>query len=90
MLPYETPGNSNQLQVFMRDVKKLASRTDILAKCAIFDNTPADEWFGPKVFVPWDFLKNIISTIWDSFHGGESPSYDFFFSVTDGQSANHY
>ena len=33
-------------------------------------------------------LKNLTSTIWDSFHGSASPSYDIFFSVTDGQNAN--
>ena len=36
-----------------------------------------------------ELLKRVlISIIWDSFHGGESLSYDFFFSVTDGQNAN--
>ena len=39
-----------------------------------FDNTPAEKWFGLRIFVPWNFLKNLISTIWDSFHGGASPS----------------
>ena len=40
------------------------------------------------MFVPWNFLNKLISTIWDSFHGGASPSYDLFFNVTDGQNAN--
>ena len=48
--------------------------TDILVKSAIFDNTPAEKWFGLRILVPWNFLKNLISTIWDSFHGGASPS----------------
>ena len=65
------------------------SRTDILAKSAIFDHTPVEKWFGPRIFVQsGNFLKNLISTIWDSFHGGASPSYDLFFNVTDGQNAN--
>ena len=55
-----------------------ASRMDILVKSVIFDNTPAEKWFGPRFFVPWNFLKNLISTIWESFHYG----------VTDGQNAN--
>ena len=41
-----------------------------------------------RFFVPWNFLKNLISTIWDSFHGGASPSYDLYFCVTDRQNAN--
>ena len=41
MLPYQTPGISNQALVFMRDVKMFASWMDILVKSAIFDNTPA-------------------------------------------------
>ena len=61
-----------------------ASRTDILVKSAIFDNTPAEKWFSPRLFVPWNFLKKLISTI----HGGEGLSYDLFFNVTDGQNAN--
>ena len=85
MLAHQTPGISNQALGFMRDVKMFASRTDILVKSAIFDNTPAEKWFGPKGFVPWNFLKNPISTIWDRFDGGASLSYDPFFSVTDGQ-----
>ena len=28
------------------------------------------------------------STIWDSFHGGASPSYGLSINVTDGQNAN--
>ena len=73
----------------MRDVKILASWTDILGKSASFYNTHAKKWFGPSIFVTWNFLKNLrISTIWDSFHGGASPSYDLFFSVADGQNAN--
>ena len=32
--------------------------------------------------------ENRISTIWDSFHDGASPSYDIFYNVTDGQNAN--
>ena len=59
-----------------------------MAKSAIFGNTPAGKWFGPRIVVPWNFLKNLISTIWDSFHVGASPSYDFFFRVTDGQNSN--
>ena len=50
MLPHQTPGISNQAQVFIRDVKMFASRTDILVKSAIFDNTPAGKWFGPRFF----------------------------------------
>ena len=37
------------------------------------------------MFAPWNFPKNLISIIWDSLDGGESPSYD---SVTDEQNAN--
>ena len=69
MLPYQTPGISNQALVFMRDVKMFASWTDIFVKSAIFDNTPAEKWFGPRIFVTWNFLQNLISTFWDSFHG---------------------
>ena len=61
---------------------------DILAKSAIFDHTRAEKWLGPRMFVPWNFLTNLISTIWDSFHGGASHSYDLFFNVTDGQITN--
>ena len=50
MLPYQTPGNSNQALVFMRDVKMFASRTAILVKSANFDNTHAEKWFGPRLF----------------------------------------
>ena len=88
MLSYKKRGISNQVLVFMRDVKIFVSQTDILAKSAIFDNTPVEKWFDPRIFVPWSFLKNLIPTIWDSFHGGASPPYGFFFSVTDGQNAN--
>ena len=63
------------------------SRTDISVKIVIFDSTPAEQSFGPRIVVPWNFLKNLISTIWDSVHGGERPSYDLFFSVTDGEYA---
>ena len=87
-LLYQTPGISNQALVFVRDIKMFTSRTDILAKSAIFDNTPAEKWFGPSIFASWNFLKDPISTLWDSFHGGESPSYDFFICVMDGQNAN--
>ena len=52
MLPYQTPGISKQALVFMRDVKMFASWTSILVKSAIFDNTPAETWFGPRFFVP--------------------------------------
>ena len=49
ILPYQTPGISNQALVFMRDVKMFTSRTDILVKkSAIFYNTPAKKWFGPR------------------------------------------
>ena len=41
-----------------------------------------------KNSVPWNFLTNLISTIWDSFHGAASPSYDLFFNETDVQNAN--
>ena len=82
------PGISNQALVFMRDVKMFAERTDILAKSVILGNAPAEKWFGLRFVVPWDFLKNLFSTSWDSFHGGANPSYYFFFSVTDGQNAN--
>ena len=57
------------------------TESDILAKKAIFDNTPAYKWFGPRICAPCNFLKNLIFTIWDSFHGGESPLCYFFFSV---------
>ena len=73
MLPYQTPEISNQALVFMRDVKMFASLTDISVKSAIFDNIPAGKWFGPRFCVPSNFLKNLISTTWDSFHGGASP-----------------
>ena len=69
------PRISNQAVVFMRDVKKFASQTDISVKSAIFDNTPAERWFGLKMFVPLNFLENLISAIWDRFIGGASPSY---------------
>ena len=52
MLPHQTPGIANQAQVFMRDVKMFASRTDILLKSAIFGNAPAGKWFGPRFVVP--------------------------------------
>ena len=41
-------------------------------------------------FCTLELSEELISTIWDSFHGGASPSYmyDFFFSVMDGQNAN--
>ena len=42
---------------------------------------------------PWNFLKNLIATIWDSFHGGASGKpiiYDLLFRATDGQNANPY
>ena len=44
---------------------------DILAKCVIFINTPAENGSVENV-VPWNFLKNLIYTIWNSFHGGAS------------------
>ena len=28
-----------------------------LVKSAIFNSTPAEEWFGPRFCVPWNFLK---------------------------------
>ena len=71
----------------MRDVKMFASRTDILAKSAIFGNTPVEKWLVWE-FCTLELSEEPSSTIWDSFYGGESPTYDFFFSVTDGQSAN--
>ena len=40
MIPYQTPGNSNQALLFMRDVKIFASGTDILAKKIKFWTTP--------------------------------------------------
>ena len=43
MLSYQTPGISNQALVFMRDVKMIAKRTDVLAKSAIFDDTPVEK-----------------------------------------------
>ena len=86
MLPHQKPGISNQALVFMRDVKEFASRMDILVKSAILNNTPVEKWFGPRFFVPWNFLNNLISTIWDSFHGGASLLY-LFFSVTVGNNA---
>ena len=49
-------------------------------KGAIFDNTPAEKWTGPRIAVSGNFLKNLISIIWDSFYGGENPSCDFFSS----------
>ena len=78
ILPYQTPGISNQALVLMIDVKIFAKRTDIVAKSAIFDHIPAGKWFSSRICVPWNFLKNLISTIWDSFSGGASPSYDPF------------
>ena len=75
----------------MRDVIMVSSRTDILVKRAIFNNTPVEKWFSPTIFVPTNYLKNLISTIWDSFfYGGLSPSNDLFFSVTDEQNVNPY
>ena len=65
------------------------SQTDIFAKRAIFDNTPTKIWFGLRILVHWNFLKNLISKNWDSFLGGESPAHDFFSSVTNGRNANH-
>ena len=84
MLPYQTPAwNFKPSSSFHeRNVKMFASRTDILVKSVIFDNTPAGNGYR--------FLKNLISTIWDTFHGGAIPSYDTFCSVTDGQNANPY
>ena len=52
MLPYHTPGISNQAIVFMRAVKIFASWMDILIKSASFDNTSAEKWFGPRIVVP--------------------------------------
>ena len=52
MLSYQTPGISNQALVFIRDVKMFAYQTDILAKSAICDNTPAGKWFGLTISVP--------------------------------------
>ena len=52
MLPYQTHGISNQVLVFMRDVKMFAPQTDILVKSAIFENNPAGKWFGLRIFVP--------------------------------------
>ena len=52
MLPYQTPGISNKALVFMTDVKMFASRTESLLKSAMFDNTPAGKWFGPRIYVP--------------------------------------
>ena len=83
IIPYQTPGISNQALIFMRDVKMFASRMDIGYKVQFLTTPLCKKWFGPRYFVPWIFLKNQISTIWDSFHGGASPSYDLFFSVTD-------
>ena len=60
MLPHQTPGISNQALVFMRDVKIFTSRTDILVKSAIFDNTPAEKWFGPRFF----FYLETFSKTW--------------------------
>ena len=88
MLPYQTPGILNQAVVFMRDVKMFALRTDILVKNAIFDNTPAEKRYGPKILVPQNFMKNLISTIWDSFSWWYKPFISPFLSVTDGQNAN--
>ena len=67
-----------------------ASRTDILVKKT---NNFLQHRCGKMgsvldFFLPLNFLKNLISTIWDRFYGGASPSYDIFFSVTDGQNAN--
>ena len=30
--------------------KKINSNSNILAKSVIFDNTPAETWFGPRIF----------------------------------------
>ena len=71
----------------MRDVKMFTSRTDILAKSAIFDKTPAEKWIGQRFFFTLK-LSEANSIIWDSLNGGENPSYDCFVSVTDGQNVN--
>ena len=47
---YQTPGISNQALAFTRDVKMFASRTDILVKSAIFDNTPAKKMVRSENF----------------------------------------
>ena len=89
MLPHQTPGISlNQALVFMRDVKIFASDGHFGKKSAIFDNTPVEKRFGPWIFCTVKLSENLISTIWDRFHGGASLSYDPFFSVTDRQIAN--
>ena len=72
----------------MRDVKMVGVTDGHFGKECHFLPHPWGKWFSPRIFVPWKFLKNLISIIWDSFHGGASPSYDLFFNVTDGQNAN--
>ena len=57
----------NQALVYVRDVKKIVPRTDILAKSAMFDDTPAGKSFTPRIFAHWNFLQNLISIIRDSF-----------------------
>ena len=65
-------------------------RTIFFAETAMFDHTPAEIWFGPRIFAPLNCLKNLTAIVLDNFHGGDSPSYDFFFIVIDGQNANPY
>ena len=33
------------------------------------DNTPTEKWNHLRNFSPWNFLTNLMSVIWDSFHG---------------------
>ena len=67
--------------------ENIHAQTNILAKSVIFYNTPAEKWFSLRIFELSNFLKKIISIIWKSLNGGENPSYNFFFSVTDRQNA---
>ena len=57
-------------------------------KCHFRQHTLWKNSLGQIIFVPWNFLKNLIATVWGSFHGGASPSYDLSFNVTDRQNAN--
>ena len=65
MLPYQTPGISNQALVFMRDVKMFASRTDMLVKGVIFDNTPAEFFLGGLSDPPFKSLSISIHVFGD-------------------------
>ena len=87
-LPYQTSGISNQALVFVTDVKICGSQTDIWAKSAIFDNTPAVKWFSPRIFIPLELFKEPNLSNRDTKHECRSVPTEVFVSVTDGQNAN--